>query len=43
MPDPDAMFKNGAFMNVVEGEMYTGVYCYPDSDPMSSTLQLNVL
>jgi len=43
MADPDAIFKNGAYMNVNEGQMYIGVYRYPPSYPMSSTLLLHVV
>ena len=42
MAEPDAIFKNGAYMNVNEDKMYIGIYRYPLSYPMSSTLLLNV-
>ena len=41
MVEPDVIFKSGGYMNVNEGKMYIGVYRYPPSYPMSSTLQLN--
>ena len=37
MTEPDAIFKNGRYMNVNEGKVYIGVYGYPPSNPMSST------
>ena len=43
MAEPDAIFKNGAYMSVNEGKMYIVVYRYPASYPMSSTLLLNVM
>jgi len=43
MAEPDAIFKNGAYMNVNEGQMYIGVYRYPPSYPMPSTLLLNMV
>ena len=43
MAEPDAIFKNGGYMNVNEGQMYIGVYSYPPTYPMSSTLLLNVV
>ena len=43
MAGPDAIFINGAYMNVNEGQMYIGVYRYPRSYPMSSTLLLSVM
>ena len=43
MAEPDAIFKIGAYMNVNEGQMYIGVYRYPLSNPMTSTLLLNVM
>ena len=43
MAEPDAIFKNGAYMNVSEGQMYIGVYRYPPSYSMSSILLLNVM
>ena len=38
MAEPHAIFKNGEYMNVNEGKMYIGVYRYPPSYPMSSTI-----
>ena len=43
MAEPDAIFKNGAYMNVDEGQVYIGVYRYPSIYPMSSILLLNVM
>jgi len=43
MDEPDAIFKNGAYMNVSEGQMYVGVNRYPPSYPMTSTLLLSVM
>ena len=37
-----AIFSNGGYMNVNEGQMYIDVYRYPPSYPMSSTLLLTV-
>ena len=37
MAKPDAIFKDGAYMNASEGQMYIGVYRYPPSYSMSST------
>ena len=38
MAEPDAIFKNGGYVDVNEGKMYIRVYRYPSSYPMSSTL-----
>ena len=43
MAEPDAIWKNGAYMNVSEGKMYIDVYRYPQTYPMSSTLLLSVM
>ena len=43
MDEPDAIFKNGEYMSVSEGQMYIGVYRYPPSYPMPSTLLLNMM
>ena len=43
MAEPDAIFKNGAYMNDIECQMYIDVYRYPPSYPVSSTLLLNVM
>ena len=43
MDEPEAIFKNGAYLNVSEGKMYIGIYRYPPNYPMSSTLLLNVM
>ena len=45
MAKPDAIFKNGSYMDVSEGQVYIGlgVYRYPPSYPVSSTLLLNVI
>ena len=43
MAAPDAIFKNGAYMNINEGKVYTGVNRYPANYPMSVTLLLNVM
>ena len=43
MANPDAILKNGGYMNINEGKMYIGVYRYAKSYPMSSTLLLNVV
>ena len=43
MAEPDAVFKNGAYMNVNEGKLYNDVYRYPQIYPMSSRLLLNVM
>ena len=43
MAEPDAIFKNGGDMSISEGKMYIGVYRYPPTYPMSSTLLLNVM
>ena len=43
MAEPDAIFKNGGYMNVNEGKLYIGVYRYPRSYLMSSTLLLSVM
>ena len=40
MAEPDAIFKNGAYMNVNEGNVYIGVYRYQPCYSMSSTLLL---
>ena len=41
--EPNAIFTNGAYMNVNEGKMYIGVYRYPPNYPISSTLLLNMM
>ena len=43
MAEPDAIFKNGGYMNFNEGKMYIGVYRYPPSYPVSSILLLSVM
>ena len=43
MAEPDANFKNGAYMNIKEGQMYIVVNRYPPRYPKSSTLLLNVM
>ena len=43
MAEPDAILNNGGYMNVSEGKVYIGVYRYPPSYPMSSTILLIVL
>ena len=37
------MFKNGAYMNANEGQMYVGIHRYPPSYQMSLTVLLNVM
>ena len=34
MAEPDAIFKNGGYINVNEGQMYVGIYRYPPSYPI---------
>ena len=43
MAEPDAIFNNGGYMTVNESQMYVGLYCYPPSYPIASTLLLNVM
>ena len=43
MAEPDAIFKNGAYVNVNEGQVYIGWYRYPPSYPMSLALMINMM
>jgi len=43
MAEPDAIFKNGGYMNVNEGQMYIDVWHYPQSYPMAPTLPLSAM
>ena len=43
MAEPDAIYKNGSYLNGNAGKMYIGINRYPPSYPMSSTLLLNVV
>ena len=43
MTEPDGNFKKGGYMNVNEGNVYIGVYRYPPSYPMLSTILLSVM
>ena len=42
MAEPDAIFANGRYMNVDEGQLDIGVYRYLPCFLMTSTLLLNV-